>query len=113
MGFARSIKSQQRRVRQLFVKVDGTGTAALDGLDKLSMTLTDAGTGDYDLAYDVAFQRAPMVVVTPITTGIHCEVTASTTAGCTIETFDVATGAVATDADFYVMIAGSDDADAI
>ena len=113
MAFKRSVKGQQRRMRMLSVKLDGTGTAALDGSDKFSMTLTDNGVGDYTLTYDSAYQRAPEVFVTSITTGIHCEVTASSATACTIETFDVATGATPTDADMYVLIVGSDDADAI
>jgi hypothetical protein len=114
MAFARSIKSDQRLMRMMSVKLDGTGTAALSGSSYLSMTLTDNGTGDYTLTFDEAFQRAPEVHVSIAqAAGVHAVVSAVSVSACTIKTFAAADGTTAADADMHVLIVGSDAADAI
>lgn len=111
MAFSRSVKSPQRLMRIMSVKVDGTGTAALSGTCANDMTLTDNGTGDYTLTFDEAFARAPEIVVTPITNDIIAKIGASAVGSCQILTENLS--GVATDADFHVMILGSDATDAI
>ncbi len=62
----REIKGTQRAPRLLAIKLDGTGTAALnEGANDAA--LTDTGPGDYLLTFTNPFARAPVVVVTPIT----------------------------------------------
>lgn len=109
-GFARSIKGTQRHPRQIAFRVDGTGTASiLEGTT--DATLTDNGTGDYTLTWAQPFARVPVVVVTPVTTAIHCEHTGASTTAVNIKTFAVADGTTATDADFHVLVYGYDSAD--
>ena len=98
-------------MRIMSAVVDGTGTAALSGLCSTDMTLTDNGTGDYSLTFDVPFERAPQVIATPVTDNIYCKVTASAADAITVKTENLS--GVATDADFHVIILGSDAADAV
>ncbi len=107
----RDLKTTQRNARLLAFKVTGTGTAAIN-VGATDATLTDNGTGDYTLTYRKAFARAlPIPVVTPLTTGIHCEVTVSNATTLQIKTFLVADGTTATDAVFFVHVMGFDSAD--
>jgi hypothetical protein len=97
-------------MRLMSVKVDGTGTAALSGTCSNNMTLTDNGTGDYTLTYNLPFLRAPEIVATAITDNIYCKIGASAVGSCQILTENLS--GAATDADFHVIIIGSDTADA-
>jgi len=92
-------------------KVDGTGTAALSGTCANDMTLTDSGTGDYLLTFDVAYSKIPEVLVTPLTDSIVPRLGTVTVGSVQILTDD-ASGSP-TDADFHVMIIGSDADDLI
>lgn len=113
MGFSRSVKTDQRLMRLMSFSVDGTGTAALGGSSKFSASLTDNGTGDYTVTFDVKYGRAPEAYCTPLTTGIHCEIFSISTSAVRVKTFAVADGTTATDADFHLLVVGSDAADAI
>lgn len=111
-GFARELQSRQRLIHVIGSRVDGTGTAALlSGSNEL--TLTDNGTGDYTLTFDVAFKQVPVVVATPVTAGISLQI--GTLSASAVQILAVATsdGTTATDADFHVMIMGSDAADEV
>ena len=111
-GFARAIDSRQRATHMIVARVDGTGTAALlSGSNEL--TLTDNGTGDYTLTYSTAYKQVPVIMCQSKTTGVLCEVAASSATSCQINCFDVATGAAATDCDFDIMILGSDAEDEV
>lgn len=103
------VVSPQRKMRMMSAKVDGTGTAALSGTCSNNMSLTDNGTGDYTLAMSIAFKRVPEVVATPITDNIVCKIGTVTASAVQILTENLS--GVATDADFHVMILGSDSAD--
>ena len=111
MQGAKSVSCPQRKIRMMSVIVDGTGTAALSGICANNMALTDNGTGDYTLTFDLAYKQAPQVFATPVTDNIVTKVTASSTTACTIKTDNLS--GVATDADFHVVIIGSDTADQI
>lgn len=111
MGFARTVKSPQRLIRMLSAKIDGTGTASMSGTCSNDMTLTDSGTGDYLLTFDEAFARTPEVVVTCTTNDRIARVATLAVGSVQIITEDLA-GAAA-DADFHVIIVGSDASDAI
>lgn len=111
MSFSRAVKSPQRLMRIMDVVVDGTGTAALSGSCANDMSLTDSGTGDYLLVFDVAVERLPTVVATPVTDNIICKIGTVTKSSVQILTENLS--GVATDADFHCIIIGSDAVDAI
>lgn len=104
----RPVESSQRKMRLLALKVDGTGTAALSGPSSLEATLTDNGTGDYTITFDKAFSQAPVVQVTMVTAVTQAIVASATTALVQITTFALTDGTTATDADFELLIIGSD-----
>jgi hypothetical protein len=107
---AKQVVSPQRLMRVMSVKVDGTGTAALSGTCANNMSLTDSGTGDYLLTFNIPYKRAPEVIVTPITDNIVCKL--GTIAVGSIQILSENLSGAATDADFHVIIMGSDTADA-
>lgn len=106
---AKAVKSSQRLMRLMSAKVDGTGTAALSGTCANDMSLTDSGTGDYLLTFDEPFLRAPEVIATPITDNIVCKL--GTVAVGSVQILTENLSGTATDADFHVIILGSDSAD--
>lgn len=108
---AKSVKSTQRLMRMMTAIVDGTGTAALSGLCANDMSLTDSGTGDYLLTFDVPYARAPQVIATPVTDNIVCKI--GTVAVGSVQILTENLSGSATDADFHVFILGSDAEDAI
>lgn len=111
-GFgAKIVECPQRKMRIMSVKVDGTGTAALSGTCSTNMSLTDSGTGDYLLTFDIPFLRAPEVIVTPATDNIVAKL--GTVAVGSVQILTENLSGSATDADFHVIILGSDAADQI
>lgn len=106
----REIKCSQRQARLLALSIDGTSTASVveGGSD---VTLTDNGTGDYTLAIDKPFLRAPVVVGSSLTAGIVIKVHSVSVSSITIKTYAV-DGTTATDADFHLMVLGWDAASA-
>lgn len=71
----KSIKGRQPRMRLYSANVDGTGTAAIGGLDKFRLTLTDNGVGDYTLTFDSPFSATDyQVFVSPSTANIMARV---------------------------------------
>lgn len=111
MGVAKQVVCPQRQMRIMSVKVDGTGTAALSGTCALNMVLTDNGTGDYTLTFNVPYVRVPEVIATPVTDNIVCKL--GTSAAGSIQILTENLSGAATDADFHVIILGSDTADQI
>ncbi len=110
-SFTRPVESRQRLVHIIASRVDGTGTASLlSGGQEL--TLTDAGTGHYSLAINQPYGQVPVVQVTPVTAGIHVQIFSVSVSTIVIKTFAV-DGTTATDADFHVLIIGSDAPDAV
>lgn len=104
----RPVESAQRKIRQMYFYLDGTGTASLTGPSQLEATLTDNGTGDYTITFDKAFKQAPMVVFGMITTNVYARVHATAVGSVQIKTLQVADGSTATDADFHLVITGVD-----
>lgn len=104
----RPVESAQRKMRQMFIIVDGTGTASISGPSSLECTLTDNGTGDYTLTFDKAFAQAPVATVTMVTTNTYPRIHASSTSSIQIKTLQVADGSTATDADFHIVLTGCD-----
>jgi len=96
----------------IFARIDGTGTAAvLEG--KQELALTDNGVGDYTLTFAQAFVRVPTVVATVLTTDTYAMISTVSTTAVRILVKQVADGSTATDADFHVMILGSDASDEV
>jgi hypothetical protein len=108
---AKQVVCPQMRMRLMSAIVDGTGTAALGGICANNMSLTDNGTGDYTLTFDLPYQQAPQVLATPVTDNIVCKVTSALVGSVRILTENLS--GVATDADFHVVIIGSDSQDQI
>jgi len=108
-GISNRVVSPQRAMRIMSVKVDGTGTASLSGTCSTNMTLTDSGTGDYLLTFNLPYKRAPEVMVTPITDNIVAKL--GTVAVGSVQILTENLSGSATDADFHVIILGSDTAD--
>lgn len=111
VGKSQQVVSPQRRMRIMSVKVDGTGTAALSGTCSNNFSLTDNGTGDYNINPRIPFGRAPEVIATPITDNIICKVGTVTASAIQILTENLSGSA--TDADFHLIVLGSDSADQI
>lgn len=105
----RSIKTNQRLQRQLNIRLDGTGTAALTIGSGLG-TLVDNGTGDYTITFNRAFSRTPMGHVTPITAAKNARLVLSTTT-CQVLGFNQADGTTASDLDCDLTITGWDTTD--
>lgn len=103
----REIKSTQRATRLLAIRLNGTGTAALDGEGKYDATLTDNGTGDYTLTFAKPFGRAPIVVANSETAGVIVKLEALSKTAVQITSFAV-DGTTAKDAILHVMVFGSD-----
>lgn len=108
---SKHVQCPQRKTRVMGVIVDGTGTAALGGFCANNMALTDNGTGDYTLTYDLPFGQVPSVVATPVTDNIICKI--GTNAVGSVQVLTENLSGSATDADFHVIIMGSDSADQI
>lgn len=109
VGASRQVVCPQRKMRVMSVKVDGTGTAALSGTCASNMTLTDSGTGDYLLTFVIPYARVPEVIVTPVTDNIVAKI--GTVAVGSVQILTENLSGSATDADFHVIIMGSDTAD--
>jgi len=69
-----SIKSQQRRIRKLFLTKGGLGTPTLTGLSSDEATITDTGVGDYKINFNKAYSVADLTVMLgDSTSDVHCE----------------------------------------
>lgn len=108
---SQAVTCPQQRVSILSVKVDGTGTASVDGTCALNVSLTDSGTGDYLITFLNPFKRAPECVATAITDNIYCKIGTVSTASVQILTENLSGNA--TDADFHLIVVGSYSADQI
>ncbi len=108
----RDVKSPQRQMRLMGLRVDGTGTASI--LEGAQMaTLTDNGTGDYTLALTESLGRLPVVVATPVTADVIIQIGTLAIDSVQILCFDATDGTTAKDADFHVLIVGSEVADEV
>lgn len=106
----REIKGTQRLPRMLAIKLDGTGTAALnEGAN--DAVLVDNGPGDYTLTFAKPFARTPVVVASALTADIIVQLFALSATAVQIKTFDSNGGPTATDADLDIIVLGWDTAD--
>jgi hypothetical protein len=108
---SKAVTCPQRAMRMMSVVVDGTGTASLGGICANDMTLTDNGTGDYTLTMKHAFKQLPQVLATPVTDNRICKIGTVTASAVQILTEDLSGSAA--DADFHVILLGSDTLDQI
>ena len=107
----RSIKSGQRKVRILALRIEGsTGTPSLEGLDARKCTITDSGTGHYTITFNDAFPSAPHAVG-------NCEAVdkslsiQTTTTTCVVKVSDIDETPALSDDDVQLLIIGSDVSD--
>ena len=103
----RMIEGVQRSIRQMGFVVDGTGTASITS-GSTQGTLVDNGTGDYTLTFSDVYERAPIVVVTPVTADVNCNIDAVSASAVSITCFDSTDGTTAKDADFHMIVMGYD-----
>ena len=104
----RSIKSNQRQVRQLCIIISADGTT-VTGLDKNQVSVADTATGVKTITLSRPFADDDYCVqVTTATADSHAEVSISDNATCVINTFDNTDGTTAKDAICHVTIIGSD-----
>lgn len=104
----RSIKSKQRKVRQLSFTVSADGTT-VTGLDKNQVSVADTGTGVKTVTLDDAFAASDyQVLVTVGTADAIANVEISSSSEFVIDTLDATDGTTAKDAIVHVLVIGSD-----
>lgn len=111
MQQSKQVRTPQLQMRIMSVKVDGTGTASLSGTCSNNFVLVDNGTGDYNINPVLPFRRAPEIVATAITDNIYCKVGTVSVSGIQVLTENLSGSA--TDADFHLIVLGSDSPDQI
>ncbi len=106
----REIKGTQRLPRILAIRVNGTGTAAIQegGFDA---TLVDNGTGDYTLTFRKPFARKPVAVASCATTDCYAEFVDADNSASVLHILTKNNADAATDAIFHVLGLGWDAAD--
>lgn len=103
----RSVKSSQRRLRQICVTINAAGTV-VTGPDQLAVTVTDTNTGDKLITFGKAFAQAPTVVCSSGTSATEVRKGTVSTSAVQILSFASADGTTATDAIADVIICGVD-----
>ena len=104
----RSVKSEQREVRQLHFIANAAGTA-LTGLDAKKVSMADTAAGIKTITLDTAFASADYSVqVTVHTADVVANVSITNSSVFVITTIDTATGLTDTDAICHVTVTGSD-----
>jgi len=108
----RDVKSPQRQMRLMGIRLDGTGTASI--LEGAHMaTLVDNNTGDYTLTLVEPLARVPVVVASPLTADVIVQLASVSATAINIKAFDATDGTTAKDADLHIMILGSEVADEV
>jgi hypothetical protein len=106
-----SVKSRQRKVRQVHIIANAAGTA-LTGLDSNQASMADTGTGVKTITLDKAFASADYIVqVTTATADSHAEVSITSAGVFVVNTFDTGDGTTAKDAICHISVYGSDVSD--
>lgn len=105
----RDIKHPQRGMRVLSLQKSGLGTPALSADGKFDGTIVDNGVGDYTISFELPFVRVPMCMVQ--------SKTSATVARCVAAVGSVQVlcfamdGTTPAEADFDLLVLGSDVAD--
>ena len=111
------IKGTQTECLMLALRIDGsavTTSAATTGLlegggDCTILKGSGGSSNEVTIAFDVAFQRVPVVTVTPITDDCHVRIKSVTASQLVLESVqNDANGTGVDDADMHVMIIGWD-----
>lgn len=111
------IKATQRRVRHLYIELDGSavagGSLTKDGLlhGQNDVKVTENSDGDYTFTLNTPGQRIINVQCTPITDVSTCRVKAVTASTVEIEQVGADQTTPLADGDFYLTIVVSDAAD--
>jgi hypothetical protein len=106
----REVKCAQRNVRELFFKVNGTGTAAIN-VGAQEGTLTDNGTGSYKIAFAKPGKRLLGVFVQCVADAGDLGATVHTDTSnllAEIRLWDMTDGTTAKDGIFYLRVVLSD-----
>jgi hypothetical protein len=110
MTMLRDVKSTQRLPRILGIRVNGTGTAAIEE-GSFDATLVDNGTGDYTLTLVKPFARKPVIALACETTDCYAEMVDADNSASVIHVLTKNNADAATDAVFHVIVLGSDAVD--
>lgn len=102
LKFKREVKSAQLGTLQLYLELDGAGAALDKGSNEAS--LTDNGVGDFSIAFEQQFERAPIVLVSPMESDTAVYAESVTASGCDIKVTDLS--AVAKDARVSILVVG-------
>jgi hypothetical protein len=104
----RSIKSPQRKVRMLALRIEGsTGTPSLEGLDANQATIADTGTGHYTITFNTAFAEAPHAVANA--EAVDKAITLTTTASTVVvKVNDIDETPALSDGDVQLIVIGHD-----
>jgi len=104
----RSIKSAQRAVRVLAIRIEGsTGTPSIEGLDANKVTIVDTGVGHYTLTLTEPFAEACHAVgnAEAVDKAVTVVCTASTVV---VKVNDIDETAALSDGDVQLVIIGHD-----
>lgn len=110
----RSLKTVQRGVRCIFVKVDGSdvggGTLTTDGIDVGSqhVKISETGNGAYTITLNEPGTKDCFAIATPVTDNSIVYVGSCTNSTVAITQETASTGAALADADFNLVIYACD-----
>jgi hypothetical protein len=115
----REMMSPQRLSRTLHISVDGSAVAGssdqanVEGLleGQLHCTITEIGSGEYKIWYNVPFARLPVVQLTPVTDVTTVRIKTQNVAYTIVEQVGADQTTPEADADFHMTVTGWDTAD--
>lgn len=82
----------------------------IEGFNDAVLTEGSADAGDYLFTFSNGFRRTPLIMASPLTANVTCQVFSVSTTAVRIKCFDYA-GSVAKDSDFHMLVVGSYAAD--
>ncbi len=82
----------------------------IEGFNDAVLTEGSSAAGDYLFTFTNGFRRTPLIMVSPLTANVTCQVFSVSTTAVRIKCFDYA-GSSAKDSDFHMLIVGSYSAD--
>ncbi len=104
----RSVKTTQRKMRQLELIKTGAGTPALSGPASGQASIADNGVGDYTITFDETFANTPVCI--PVCVTSDCIIDTMTVANGSVQItcVDSTDGTTAKEGDFHLLVFGSD-----
>jgi len=104
----RSIKSGQRKMRVLSLRLEGsTGTLSAEGPDSNKVTVTDNGVGDYTVNLNQSFAAAPIAIASCESADLNANVIPAV-GSVRVIIRTIADSPAASEADVQLIVIGSD-----